>query len=337
MSRQKKLTQADIDRLMADEPAPLPNMFGAGGMALRARLGVKENRPSDARGHLSHAERAQFVLDNPERLESALSPEELQRIEQTARNNADQIIASEKIVRQFHDAIVQGIPLHELWLSMGHKDACPLLNSIMRDGDPQGLPESQIQDAMKIFADSPFFAAYRYRGSHGTPRYEVQARVIDILFDFMVANLVNLTHAPSWAGCFAILQNAGVLPAPLPTDAEIAAAENAKPAKDGREVAHDENGRPIVHKGIRYSEAMLGQLSGTQYAEVIGLVTETPDQRIAREQAERKRKAEEYRTLKVHGTAYTQAELDAMPSEKYRKTMGLERDGGWQGTGGRLE
>jgi len=313
---------------MANEADPLPSFFGAGSIALRARLGAKGNQPIDARGRLSHAERAQFVADNPERLEDSMSAEELAKIEKQAREKADQVISSEFAIRYFHDAIMQGIPLHEAWLKLGKTDACPLLNGVERDGDPAGLSEVRVKEAMKVFADSPMFAAYRYIGPHGTPKADLQAKVVGILWDFLLVNLVNMEHAPSWASCFAILQNAGVLPAPLPTDAQLAAAENAKPAQDGRPVAHDDHGRPIVHNGVRYSKAMLEQLNSAQYAEVMGLVSETPNQRAGRESAERKRKANDYRTVKVHDTAYTQYELDQMSSEKYRQVLGLENDGG---------
>jgi hypothetical protein len=297
-------------------------------MGRNAVLGSKRYQPIDARGRLSHAERAQFVLDNPEPLESTLSPEEIERIETIARENAEKLIASEDIVRYFRDAITRGIPLHEAWAKMGQTNACPLLNGLQRDGDPAGASEVRVKEAMKEFADSPVFVAYRSRGQRGEPRFDVQAKVIDLLWDFMITNLVNMALASSWAICFAILQNAGVLPAPLPTDAQLAAAENAKPAQDGRPVAHDDHGRPIVHNGVRYSKAMLEQLNSAQYAEVMGLVSETPNQRAGRESAERKRKANDYRTVKVHDTAYTQYELDQMSSEKYRQVLGLENDGG---------
>jgi len=273
---------------------------------------------------MTEAERKQFAAENAEPIYT--SPEERAQIE---------AIVAEALKRQefkdfFATKIRAGVLLEDAWRWSKIEGDCPFFNGVERDGDPTGAPQNQIILAWKTFAESPIFASY-YTLDKNSPRGKVLGKVMDMLYSFMNVNLVNMTLPGSWAACFGLLQNIGVLPAPVPTEAQLAAVENSKPASDGQPVAiHDSGpnkGKPVTYvkdgKTIRYSAQMLEQLTSKGYAMVMGIqksareLQETEDQRRAR-------KAHEYRTVIVAG-GYTQKELDAMPSEKYREVMQLSR------------
>jgi hypothetical protein len=64
-------------------------------------------------------------------------------------------------------------------------------------------------------------------------------------------------------------------------------------------------------------------LNSESYAKLLG-IRKSPVELQETEEQRRQRKAKEYRTTIVAG-GYTQKELDAMDSEKYREVMQLSR------------
>ena len=240
----------------------------------------------------------------------------------------DRGVKSHEFREYFQKAVRNRVPLIEAWNNSGIDGECPFFTGVERDGDPVGANKNLVRESMLTFADCPAFAAYRSRDEK-SPRYKVQRQVMDLLWEFQVVNLVNMTLAQSWLTCFQLLQNIGVLPAPLPTSEQLQAAERNKPADDGNPVyINDATGEPVTYKFkdgriVRYSKQMLDQLNSESYAKVMNLRAvpkETEEERRAR-------KAKEYRTVPVI-QGYTQQQLDSMPSEKYRQLLQLERNGG---------
>ena len=316
----KPVTQAEVDAYVADEPDRLP-YGGAGSFAGHARRASKQYRPADARARLTAAERAQFAAANQE--PTQLSPEEETQIfaevdRRTKLHEGKEYLA---------DAVRQNRPLEDAWRRK-FTDECPLFAHVARDGDPTGAPQEQIIAGWKAFAESPVFASY-YTADSNSPRGKVLGKVMDLLYSFMSINMVNMTLAQSWVTCFQLLQNIGVLPAPVPTTEQLQAAERNKPADDGNPVAvNDVTGEPATYKFkdgriVRYSKQMLDQLNAESYAKVMN-IRKSPVELQETEEQRKARKALEYRT-KIVAKGFTQKELDAMTSEKYREVMELSR------------
>jgi hypothetical protein len=318
---QKPVTQEDVERYVADEPDRLP-YGGAGSMAGHARRASKQYRPADARARLTAAERAQFAAENAE--VEQLSPEDEARI----HAEVDKRLKSVEFKEYFADKVRRNLPLEDAWKRSKIEGDCPFFRSIERDGDPAGAPQEQIIAAWKAFAESPIFVAY-YTTEKDSPRGKVLRKTMDLLYAFMCVNLVNLTLPGSWAACFGLLQNIDVLPAPVTTDEQVKAADRNRPADDGNPVAmNDVTGQPVTYKFkdgrvVRYSKQMLDQSNSESYAKLLG-IRKSPGELQETEEQRRARKALEYRTKIVAG-GYTQKELDAMPSEKYREVMQLSR------------
>jgi hypothetical protein len=121
----------------------------------------------------------------------------------------------------------------------------------------------------------------------------------------MTINLVNMTLAGSWAACFALLQNIGVVPAPVPTAEQLQAQERSKPADDGNQVALHDDGTPVTYKFkdgrvVRYSKQMLDALPSEGYAKVMNLRAVPQES----EEERRARKAKEYRTVPVINSSF---------------------------------
>ncbi len=324
--REPRLTQQQIEEYVKDEKDLRP-WGGAGSVDLTAAtIGKKNRQPTDARGRQHHQARAAFAEANQEA--TPLSPEEMQRVNEAVANN----LKRADFKTYFANAVRNGIGLHQAWINGGLPGECPFFNGVERDGDPAGANENQIVAAWQAFARSPIFAAYYYAGK-GTQsaRYKVQAQINSVLWEFLVTNLVNPMLAGSWAACFALLENIGLVPAPVKSEAELRAEADAAPATDGNAVARKVDGTPVVYnlRGTltRYSQQMLDALTADGYAMVMGL-RKSQREIQQTEQERQQRKAHEYRTKTIGDTGYTQFELDSMPSEKYRQVMRLERSGG---------
>ena len=313
----KPITQAEVDALMANEPDVLPAYGGAGSMATHLKRAKRQYTPTDARARLTAGERAQFVAENQEVIYT--SPEERAQIEAKLAD----VLNRDKVKTLFANAVRKNQPIEDLWSKAGGEGE--ILAGFERDGDPTGAPEPQILAAWKTFAESPIFAAY-YTTDAQSPRGKVLGKVIDLLWNFMMVNLINMSLAQSWAKSFGMLSGIGVLPASVPS---IEQAERNKPADDGNPVAmNDVTGEPVTYKFkdgrvVRYSKQMLDQLNSESYAKLLG-IRKSPVELHETEEQKRQRKAHEYRTTIVAG-GYTQKELDAMDSEKYREVMQLSR------------
>jgi hypothetical protein len=309
-------TQAEVDAYVADEPDRAP-YGGAGSFAGHARRASKQYTPTSARARMTEAERKQFAAENQEPIYT--SPEDRARIDAIVADT----LKRDDIQRSFANAVRKNQPLDDLWSRAGGEG--DLFEGFERDGDPTGAPEAQIIAAWKTFAESPIFSAY-YTLDKTSPRGKVLGKTMDLLYNFQTVNLINMTLASSWAKSFGLLNGIGILPAPVPTDAQLRAIENSKPAQDGNPVAiNDATGQPVTYtfkdgRVVRYSKQMLNQLNAESYAKVMNLHAapkETEDQRRAR-------KAHEYRTVIV-AKGFTQKDLDAMTSERYREVMELSR------------
>jgi hypothetical protein len=305
----------------------LPAYGGAGSMAGHARRASKQYKPSDGRARLTAAERQQFASENLE--PTQLTPEE----ERELNAKVAESLKRHDIKEYFANAVRNRIGLHEAWVNGGLEGECGFFDGIARDGDPAGANERQVIAAWQEFTQIPAFAAYRYAGTdQNSPRYKLQRQILDLLWDFMTINLVNMTLAGSFAACFALLQNIDMIPAPVPTAEQLQAAERNKPAQDGNPVyINDATGEPVTYKFkdgrvVRYSKQMLDQLNSESYAKVMD-IRKSPGELRENEEQRRARKAKEYRTTVVVG-GFTQYDLDQMPSEKYRQILQLERNGG---------
>lgn len=268
----KPVTQVEVDAYVADEPDRLP-YGGAGSFAGHARRASKQYRPADARARLTQAERAQFAAENQE--PTQLSPEEETQI----FAEVDRRTKLHEGKTYFANAVRNNRPLEDAWTKGGLEGKCPLLQGVERDGDPTGAPEAQIIAAWAAFANSPAFASYK-TADKNSPRGKVQGKIQDLLWNFMTINLVNMAIAQSWVTCFQLLQNIGVLPAPVPTTEQLQAAERSKPADDGNPVAiNDVTGEPVTYKFkdgrvVRYSKQMTTSISGSRSA-IIAVSTTT--------------------------------------------------------------
>jgi hypothetical protein len=236
----------------------------------------------------------------------------------------NQSVALGRDKKYFADAVRRNIGLYEAWIDAGRDaDDFPFFKDVERD-DSSGIPESLWKPALHGFVRSHMFAPYTTSIPH-------RDEVVRMLLDFMTTNLINIGLVQSYLRCFKTLELIGVLPTPVPTAAQLETQERNKPAADGNPVALKPDGTPVVYnlRGTltRYSQAMLGALTADGYALVMGLRKSQRELQASEEQR-RQRKAREYRTATVGNTGYTQYELDQMPSEKYRKVMQLERDGG---------
>ena len=325
-------TQAEVDELMKNEPDVLPAYGGAGSMATHLKRAKRQYTPTSSRARLTEAERRQFAAENAE--PTQLSPEEEAHIcEEVAKG-----VQSWSSKNFFANKVRSNTPLEDAWRRSKIEGNCPFFNGIERDGDPLGAPQDQIVAAWKAFAESPVFSAY-YTADKNSPRWKVESKVMDILYAFMNVNLVNMTLPGSWAKCFALLQNIGVLPAPVPTEAQLQAAENSKPASDGNPVVlHDSGpnkGKPVTYvakdgKTIRYSQKMLDALTSRGYELVMGFTRVDPNAprtiAVAKtNDAGTPMGAGDYRNRVVGDTGMTQALLDQLSSEEYRKVMQLSR------------
>jgi hypothetical protein len=271
-------TQAEVDAYVADEPDRTP-YAGAGSMAGHARRASKQYRPTNSRARLTAAERKQFAADNLE--PTRFTPEQ----EAELHAKVAESLKRHDIKEYFANAVRNRVGLHQAWVDSGLPGEFFLFENVARDGDPSGAPESQIIAAWNEFTQISAFAAYRYAGTdRNSPRYKVQRQILDLLWDFQVINFVNMTLAGSWAACFALLQNIGMIPAPVKSDAELRAAAEAQerntPADDGNPVALHENGTPVTYvkngQTIRYSRQMLEQLTSRGYEIVMGLQRVNP-------------------------------------------------------------
>jgi len=323
--RNSRLTEAEMAEFVKNDPDRRP-WGGAGSVDLTAATIGKRNRmPNDARGKMGHDERAAFAEANQEA--TPLSPEEMQRVNEAVANN----LKRADVKTYFANAVRNGIGLHQAWVDGGLPGECPLFENVERDGDPAGANQNLVRESMLIFADSPAFAAYRSKDEKSS-RYKLQRQIMDLLWDFMGTNLVNMTVAQSWLTCFQLLQNIGLIPAPVPSTQQLEEQERSKPAEDGNPVAlHDDGKTPVTYvkngRTIRYSKQMLQKLTAKGYAMVMDL-ERSPREIQETETTRRQLKSHEYRTKIIGDTGYTQFELDSMPSEKYRKVMRLERSGG---------
>jgi hypothetical protein len=330
---QKPVTQAEVDALMANEPDVLPAYGGAGSMMTHLKRAKRQYTPTDARARLTAAERAAFAEQNAEPIYT--SPEERVQIEAKLA----EAMKRHDFKEYFANQVRNNAPLEDAWRRSKIEGDCPFFDGVERDGDPTGAPEAQILAAWKAFAESPIFAVY-YITDKNSPRGKVLGKVMDVLYIFMSTNLVNMTLAQSWATCFQLLQNIGVLPAPILTEAQLQAVENSKPASDGNPVVLHDNGpnkgKPVTYvakdgKTIRYSAQMLEQLTSRGYEMVMGMARIDPQAVrpapiVKVNAAGEPMEPGDYRTKSVGGTGYTQAELDAMDSEKYRVVMQLSRN-----------
>jgi hypothetical protein len=295
---------------------------GAGSFSAHLARSKKQYRPTDARARLTEAERKQFAAENQEPIYT--SPEERERIDALVADT----LKRDDIKRHFADAVRKNQPLEDLWTRAGGEGTCPLFEGIERDGDPTGAPEAQIIAAWKTFAESPVYAAY-FTTEKNSARGKTQVKIQNLLWAFMSTNLVNMTLPGSWAASFALLKNMGVMPAPVPTDAQLKAADAARLADDGNAVAiNDVSGEPVTYKFrdgrvVFYSAQMLSQLNAESYAKVLG-IRKSPVELAETEDQRRQRKAKEYRTVPVI-KGYTQQQLDQMPSEQYRQLLELSR------------
>jgi hypothetical protein len=321
--REPRLTEAQMAEYGRDEKDLRP-WGGAGSVDLTAAtIGKKNRQPNDARGKMGHKERAEFAAANQE--PTQLSPEEEAQIHAAVAESLKHYDTQQ----YFANAVRNRIGLHEAWTEGGLEGQCPFFNGVEREGDPAGASGRQIIAAWNEFTQIPAFAAYLYAGTdRNSPRYKVQRQILDLLWEFMTINLVNMTLAGSWAACFALLQNIGVVPAPVPTTEQLQAQERSKPADDGNQVALHDDGTPITYKFkdgrvVRYSKQMLDALPSEGYAKVMNLRAVPQES----EEGRRARKAKEYRIVPVL-QGYTQHQLDSMPSEKYRQLLQLERNGG---------
>lgn len=314
-------TQEDVEEYVKDERDLAP-YGGAGSMQSHLKRASRQYKPTDARARLTAAERAQFVSENQE--PTQLSPEEESHI----FAEVDRRTKLHEGKEYFANAVRNNRPLEDAWRKGGLEGECPFFKGVERSGDPTGDRQEQIISAWKAFAESPAFSAY-YTTDKNSPRGKVLGKVMDLLWNFMTINLVNMVSAQSWVTCFQLLQNMGALPAPVPTAAQLQAAERSKPADDGNPVAiNDVTGEPVTYtfkdgRVVRYSKQMLDQLNAESYAKVLN-IRKSPVELHETEEQRQQRKALEYRT-KIVAKGYTQKELDAMPSERYREVMELSR------------
>jgi hypothetical protein len=268
-SSNRPRTQEDVERYVADEP-DRKTYGGAGSMGEHMRRAASQKyRPESARARLAGDRK-------PVEPES-LSPEDEARI----LAEVDKRVKSDEFKEYFREKVLANVPLEDAWRYSGMEGECPFFVGVERDGDPTGAPRDQITAAWRAMAQSEIFAPYAYTpGDTASGRYKVAALVYERLYNFMNLNLVNMTLVQSWAFCLGRLNALGVLPAPIPTDAQLLAADAAKPASDGRRVVlHDagpNEGKPVTYtfkdgRVVRYSQAMLDALTPESYAKVMGL------------------------------------------------------------------
>jgi hypothetical protein len=270
------VTQEQVDAYVADEK-DLPAYGGAGSMAAHLKRASKQYKPTDARARLTAAERAQFATQFQE--VTPMTSEEEREIHAKVAESLKRY----DIQQYFANAVRNRIGLHQAWVDGGLEGQCPFFNGVERDGDPAGANENYRIAALQEFANSPVFAAYRSE-DRKSARFKVQSQIVDLLCDFMVTNLVNMTLSGSYAACFALLQNIGLIPAPVKSEAELQAEtdaqERSKPASDGNPVALHDDGRPVTYvkdgRTIRYSTQMLEQLTSRGYELVMGLKRANP-------------------------------------------------------------
>jgi hypothetical protein len=319
-------TQAEVDELMKNEPDRLP-YGGAGSMGGHLKRSKNQYRPTDARARLTEAERNQFAAENAEPIYT--TPEERAEIEAKLAD----VMKRDNVKQRFAAAIRNNQPLDDLWSRAGGEG--DLLEGFERDGDPTGAPQDQVIAAWKTFAESPIFAAY-YTLDKDSSRGKVLGKVMDLLYNFINVNLINATLAQSWAKAFGLLNGIGVLPAPVPTEAQLRNADAARPASDGNPVVlHDigpKKGQPVTYvkdgKTIRYSARMLEQLTSKGFEMVMGFTRVDPNAPRAVAVAKTNDAGTpmgegDYCNRVVGNTGMTQAQLDQLPSEEYRRVMGL--------------
>jgi hypothetical protein len=327
----RPVTQEQVNALMKDEKERSP-YGGAGSFAAHLKRASKQYKPTDARGRLSAAERKQFAAENAEVIYT--SPEDRVRIDAAVAEN----LKLYDFQQYFANAVRNRVALDEAWTTAGYKGVCPFFNGIERDGDPAGAPEKQRIAALRAFANSPVFAAYRSE-DRTSERFKVQSQIVALLCEFLTDNLVNMTLPSSYAACFGLLERIGLIPAPVKSDAELrAAAEAAErnaPADDGNPVALID-GKPVTYKFkdgrvVKYSQSMLDSLNSASYAKVVGLERTNPQLPLPVEitktnDADQPMSPDDYRNRAVGNTGMTQAQLDQLPSEEYRRVMRLSRN-----------
>ena len=316
--RDRGLTEQEMSDYVKND-ADLKPWGGAGSIsAADAVLGKKNRQPTDARGRMHHNERAAFAEANQEA--TPLTPEEMKYV----NDEVAQSIALGRDKKYFGDAIRRNVPLYQSWIDAGAKaEDFPFFKGLIH-GDASEISESEWKPALNGFVRSPMFAPY-------TTNTQQRDEVIRMLLDFLTTNIISLGVMQNYLRCFKTLELLGVLPAPVPTAAQVDAQERNKSAADGNPVALKPDGKPVVYNlrgtPTRYSQKMLDALTADGYATVMGIRKQSLAEINVAEEQRRQLKAKDYRTTVMAG-GYTEAELDAMTSEKYRKVMNLERDGG---------
>jgi hypothetical protein len=228
---------------------------------------------------------------------------------------------------------------------------CVYFEGTDRDFDHHSLEDPQAFAAAKALRDDAGFANYRYVGSNkSTKRCKTQEAVVDLLLDFMAKNFLDTRSAFNWGRSFNILNVFGLLPAPVPTDAQMQAAENARPADDGNPVAlRDDGTTPVTYvvrgKIVRYSNEMLQALTAKGYETVMQFNRVDTGNPYVRKEMERAAGASQHEQVS-HGTAtdgnavavidgkpvigpdgkkYSTKMLEAMSGDEYRILMRLNK------------
>jgi hypothetical protein len=316
-NRNKKLTQEDIKKYVADEPDRRP-FSGAGSMNGRWNLRGENPEPAAPR---------------------TPTPEELKIIA-----DALELSTYNQYLAQM---IREGKPVEHAWSQTFGDAPCLLFQDVPSSMDRLGFESEGVATAAVFLRDSNMFAAYR--ASEGdTARAELMRKVSGILLGFIHTNYLDATSPQSWMRAFIMLRNFGLLPAPLPTQAQL---DNA-PASDGNPVAyHDDGITPVTYtvRGQlkRYSNEMLQALTSAGYETVMGLRRIGGRYGTLDPQVHNAAKAEEEAQkpinntiaddgnpvaildgeyVIVNGKAYSNLMLDKMSGDDYRILMRLGRD-----------
>jgi hypothetical protein len=345
-NRNKTLTQAEVDAYVADEKDLKP-FSGAGSMDGRWRIGQRGNRPMSAREQMEHKERAAFAAANPDPVATRpLTAEERAWAEQTAKQTAEEVAFYDYL----RETIKSGKPLEFAWSQTFGDKPCPFFNDVPRSMDNEDFNNENVGVAAKFLRDSEMFAAYKSSGDN--PRTDHMFKVFEILLEAIHQNYLDATSPQSWLRIFRTLQKLDLLPAPLPTQAEL----DNRPADDGNPCALRPDGSVVTYvirgKEVRYSQQMLEALTSAGYETVMSLKrvggkygTGDPATRralavAAAQEAQTNRATCEDgnpvaimdgEPFVVNGKAYSNQMIDKLSGDEYRLLMRLPRTNNRQG------
>jgi hypothetical protein len=155
-------------------------------------LGDPRNAPTDARGKMSHRERADFIASNPDRPTTAEAMKAA-RLRQEAEHY------SKKFQKWFVDCVTAKKNIQHEWHRLGNSGTCPFLQHFYTADLVENETSPHTVSAIRIFADSETFVPWRELNRDNKERFDLQTKTLDIVGEFIFTNNLDARRHDTWA------------------------------------------------------------------------------------------------------------------------------------------